>query len=317
MNMALKKWGQNYWAQWFKKRSPKGNPQRLGSSTIYILPSGFGVAYGVLVLTLLTGAINYQISSVFLMTFLLAVVGLVSAWEAHANLKDLSIKLIGIEDVEQGKAAQAIFLIEANHRLRFGFEFQFVKDGVIRQEHIPTEGLQFIVPIETPERGYFALPRLVISSLFPFGLFYVWSYAYFDEHYYVYPAALSPGFWPTQTTNPHLNKKELIGEEEFYDLKQVDNPWAQPNLIAWKIAAKGQGWYLKTHDGEEGDYWQFKLEDSPERSVECQLQHLSFWLQEAEEDQAIYGLKLPQISTPLTRGEDHLKHCLRQLALYQ
>lgn len=46
----------------------------------------------------------------------------------------------------------------------------------------------------------------------------------------------------------HQNKRKTDshGDNEYYDLKQVDNPWIQPNLIAWKIAAKGQGWYLKT-----------------------------------------------------------------------
>jgi hypothetical protein len=39
------------------------------------------------------------------MTFLLAVIGLVSAWEAHANLKEISLKLISVEDTQQGKPA--------------------------------------------------------------------------------------------------------------------------------------------------------------------------------------------------------------------
>ncbi|TAL66446.1 MAG: hypothetical protein EPN84_00305 [Legionella sp.] len=288
----------------------------MGESNIYILPTGFGLAFGVLLLSLLIGAVNYQISIVFLMTFLLAVIGLVSAWEAHANLKELSIKLISIEDAEQGKAVQVRLLIEPNRKVRFGLEFQFVQEGNTRLEKIAHEGMQFIVPIDTIERGYFALPRLTISSIFPFGLFRVWAYAYFEEHYYVYPAALSPGFWPVPTANSQFNKNDLAGDEEFYDLKQVDNPWAQPNLIAWKIAAKDQGWYLKTRENEQGDYWLFKLEDSPEMKVDNQLQNLSFWLQGAEENHAIYGLKLPNILTPLTQGEDHLKHCLRQLALY-
>nr|WP_238146915.1 hypothetical protein [Legionella pneumophila] len=54
-----------YWENWISKQASKTNPQILGSKNIYIIPSGFGWAYGVVVLSLFSGAINYQISTVF------------------------------------------------------------------------------------------------------------------------------------------------------------------------------------------------------------------------------------------------------------
>lgn len=306
----------NYWGQWFKKRNPPGNPQILGANNLYILPSGFGLMYGLLLLTLFSGAINYQMSTVFLMTFLLAIVGFISAWEAHNNLKGLAFQLISIDDTYQGTPAQIHILIKSNQKIRFGIDFCLNKQDKIRLEHIPAEGLRFILPIETTERGCFTLPRIVISSLFPFGIFRVWGYAYFNETYYVYPQALSVGFWPSPVMNQNSLKKDAPGDEEFYDLKQVENPWVQPNRIAWKIAAKGQGWYLKTMDSVEGDFWLFKLSDSPAAHLEVKLQHLSFWLQQAELNRYLYGLELPGFNSDFANGEQHLQLCLRQLALY-
>jgi uncharacterized protein (DUF58 family) len=306
-----------YWGRWVRKRNPLGNPQTLNSRNLYILPSGFGWAYGLVVITLFFGAINYQISTMFFMTFILAIIGLISAWEAHANLKYLSFQFIAIEDAQQGTPAKITLFIQANTKIRFGFEFHIASQAKTRLEIIPPEGLQFIVPVETATRGYFSLPPIVISSRFPFGIFRVWSYAYFDEHYYVYPQAVNPGFWPDPSLDLDINKKYALGDEEFYDLKQVENPWAAPNLIAWRIAAKGQGWYLKTMDSNEVDYWLFKLNDLPSKNLELRLQHLSYWLQTAELNGQIYGLELTASQTQFSRGKAHLQHCLRQLALYQ
>lgn len=317
MITSIKKKIKSYWDRWIKNRNTSGNPQVLGSHNIYILPSGFGWTYGLVVLSLFSGAINYQISTVFLMTFLLAVIGLVSAWEAHANLKELSIKLISIKDVQQGTPVQITLLIQPKDTLRFGFEFQLAKQPKTRLEKIPTEGVHLLLPLEASKRGCFNLPPIIISSLFPFGIFRVWGYAYFNEPYYVYPAPVSPDFWPPQITNQKNKNTDILGDEEFYDLKQVENPWVQPNLIAWKIAAKGQGWYLKTKDSSEGDYWLFQLNDLPTKDIESQLQNLSYWLQTAELNGQIYGLKLANTTTQLAHGKEHLHHCLRQLALYQ
>ncbi|MHB1946974.1 MAG: hypothetical protein ACYCQI_02525 [Gammaproteobacteria bacterium] len=307
-----------YWEGWAKKRNRPGNTQALNSRNIYILPSGFGLIYSLVVIILFLVSINYQINTVFLMTFLLITIGLVSAWEAHANFNNLSFRFITIEDAEQGTPAKIAVFIQANDKCRFGIEFQIASQPKIRLEKIPPEGLQFIIPIETKTRGYFSVPKIVISSLYPFGIFRVWSYAYFEEYYYVYPQPIDPGFWPDPCLYQDIKKNYTTGDEEFYDLKLVENPWTEPHLIAWKIAAKGQGWYLKKMASNEADYWLFKLTDLAGHNLEIKLQHLSYWLQTAESNNLIYALKLTASShIKFGRGKEHLKHCLRQLALYQ
>lgn len=307
-----------FWDEWAKKRNRAGNLQTLNSRNIYILPSGFGCIYGLVVIILFLISINYQINTVFLMTFLLITVGLVSAWEAHANFNYLSFRLIAIEDAEQGTPAKIVIFIHPNNKSRFGIEFQIASQPKIRLEKVPPEGVQFIIPIETKERGYFSIPRVNISSLYPFGIFRVWSYAYFEENYYVYPQPIDPGFWPDPCIYQDIKKNYTLGDEEFYDLKLVENPWTEPHLIAWKIAAKGQGWYLKTMASNEADFWLFKLTDLTANNLEKKLQYLSYWLQTAESKNLFYALQLTTSSRiQFGRGKEHLKDCLRQLALYQ
>lgn len=307
----------NKWDVWAKNRTSRGNPQIVGPRNLYILPSGFGWVYGMVVCAILIGAINYQINMIFLLGFIMAIIGLASAFEAHANLLNLSLKFIDVEDAQQGTPAKITLLIQANNKIRFGIGFQIASQPETRLEKIPPEGMQFIVPVETATRGYFPLPPIILSSVYPFGIFRVWNYAYFNEYYYVYPQAVNPGFWPSPCLDQYGEKQPVSGDEEFYDLKQVENPWTEPKLIAWKIAAKGQGWYLKRMHSNQVDYWLFKLNDLPSEDIESKLQHLSYWLQSAEENGLIYGLELAGSSTPFARGKEHLQHCLRQLALYQ
>lgn len=304
------------WTKWITKRSAKGNPQLIDSRNIYILPSRFGWVYGVLVLSLLTGAINYQISTIFLMTFLLAVVGLVSAWETQLNLKGLSVKFISISDTQQGIPAQLLLLIEPQQKTRYGLEFQMGTHSKTRIEKIPAEGLQILLPIAASHRGIFPIPPIIISSNFPFGFFTVWSYAYFEESFYVYPQPIDPGFWPVSVAHDTNSNKLLSGDEELYELKQVEHPWGEPNRIAWKIAAKGQGWYVKRMSSSEENYSLFRLKDLPAADLETQLQYLSYWLQTAESRGCIYSLDLGSSATPYAQGEEHLKQSLRQLASY-
>lgn len=307
-----------FWQKWVRKRNQSGNPQSVHSRNLYVLPSGFGWVYGVVVLAIFLGAINSQISTVFYMAFLLAVIGIVSAWEAHANLKNLSFRLINVEDSSQGTPARMTIIIQPNNKLRWGIEFQIAAQPKTRLERIPPEGLQFVIPVETTERGYFLVPVIVISSLYPFGIFRVWSYAYFDDHYYVYPQPVDPGFWPDAYIAQNEKQRHALGDDNVYDLKQVENPWAAPKLIHWKIAAKGQGWYLKIMDSNEVDNWLFKLNDlSFSKDLEVKLQNLSYWLQTAESSNQIYALELKDTRTAFSNGKEHLQSCLRQLALYQ
>lgn len=304
------------WDGWVKKRNKPGNPQIIDSRNLYILPSAFGWAYGVLVFILLIGAVNYQINTIFLMTFLLAIIGMVSACEAHGNILNLTFKFIEVEDAEQGTPAKISLFVHANNKSRFGLSFRIGTQPETRVEKIPDEGMQFNIPIETTTRGCFSLPPIIISSFYPFGIFRVWSYAYFDEHYYVYPQPIAPGFWP----DPCLDEKGLRsiaqGDDEFYDLKQVEDPWTDPKLIAWKIVARGQGWFHKRMNSHAVDYWLFKLSDLPAGDKESRLQYLSYWLQTAEANNLIYALELTAPSTAFSHGKEHLQQCLRQLALY-
>lgn len=307
---------QRVWSRWVKRRAFAIHPRRFDSGNLYILPSLFGWVFALVLMTLFLCAVNYQVSPIFFLTFLLAVAGIVSAWEAHFNLKGLSVNCLSIEDACQNDAIKVVLEITLEKKPCYALEYFFRAEKAIKIEKITPEGMQVTLWLTAKERGRYRLPRITFRSYYPLGLFRVWGYIYFDANYYVYPMSVSPGFWPNSWHNSGNKSSKNLGNEELYELKPVVNPWTQPGRIAWKIAARGQGWYLKTLVNPEGNCWLFRVEDLPTQHIEESLRHICYWLQEAEQRGYSYGLELNGVQTDFSTGREHLTHCLRQLALY-
>ncbi|WP_133129331.1 hypothetical protein [Legionella yabuuchiae] len=318
MNLPLKQWILEKIHRWVRKRHPIANPQDLHSNRIYILPSAFGWLYGIVILTMATGAINYQLNAAYFFVFLLVIIGLLSMWQTHQNLKSLSIQCLMIDDVEEGKPAKIMLFINPHQQPRFGLTFSHTQGEVVTIEKTPKEGRKAVIPLATYSRGVFKIPPIKIYSYYPLGIFKVWSYLYYDMSYYVYPAAKHPGFWPVSMNEESLldNPIQHPGDDNLYELQLVESPWVQASRIAWKISARSKEWYLKKMTNPAGEYWLFSLEDLHETDLETNLQYLSYWIQTAEQLKQPYALELHGKRSDFAFGEEHKQACLRTLAVY-
>jgi len=306
------------WLQrWIQARNPVSNPRHLTARTIFILPSAFGWAYGIVFVTITTGAVNYQLNAAFLLVFLLLIIGLLSMWETHHNLQGLTIQCLAVENTQQGQPARVRLLLTGKKSMRQAVIFCFREGEPVKLQQLAADGDQIVLSVQTPQRGCFQLPLLQIYSYYPLGIFCAWSYARFNIEYYVYPQAMFPGFWPATTAGQNLQQSgSFMGDEELYELKSVTSPWNQPGRIAWKVSARGQGWYLKTMTSPAGENWLFRIEDLIGNDIELNLQQLSYWIQQAEQLGHRYGLQLRGAHTEISQGEQHMQDCLRQLATY-
>ncbi|MCP0914462.1 MULTISPECIES: hypothetical protein [Legionella] len=301
---------------WAKKRISAKNPQQLTTRTLYILPSAFGCGYGLVVLTIAIGAINYQLNLAFLLAFLLIVLGILGMWASHQNLKGLLVQCLPINDTEQGQPATINLLVKGENAVHFSLILQFPREESHYIENIPKEGLQITLPLSTAKRGVFFLPQIKIYSYAPLGIFRVWGYLNFQMEYYVYPKPISPGYWPEKNLDFPHGSAEQLGDEDLFELKPAANPWMQAGRIAWKISARSQGWYLKTMTSTVGENWMFRMQEASSTNVEKSLQQLSYWLQTAEEQGQSYGLEIKDTCTEISQGAHHLQYCLRLLAAY-
>lgn len=300
---------------WVMKRVPVQLHYVLGFNNLYIVPSSFGLMYAFVVLALFVASINYQLSPAFFLTFFLLILGMMSIWFAHRNLQDLEVNFVEVSDVmAMQSGCLTIFLRSAKSpAVNLRFMMNDTELGFVAM--VSQEGVQITLALPSRARGIYELPLIKIVSEFPFGLLRVWGYLRFSGVYYVYPTPINPGFLPEPQANvaPSLSKQRSVGDDVFEGVKAVDDPWGQKGRIAWKISARGQGYFVKTMASEAGHAYLLTLHLS-EGSLETRLSHLAFWLMTLEQLGFEYGLELPAIKVGLARGRHHLQAALRGLA---
>ena len=100
-------------ADWLlRRRAPEAAPVRLTQRRIYILPTSGGLLLGMTLLLMLMGCINYNLGLGYVLTFLLAGIGLVSILHTFRNLAQLELRPGRADPVFAGEQATYPVLID-------------------------------------------------------------------------------------------------------------------------------------------------------------------------------------------------------------
>ena len=286
--------------------------------SVYILPTGFGVVYSLLLLLLLIGSINYSNNLGFLLTFFLAGLGLVAMVHTWRNLAGLLLRSGRSEPIFAGQTASFPFHIEINNQ-RFRPDIELLYgDAISACDAGPGLENSLTLSFSINRRGNFKLGRCTVRTHYPLSLFRAWAYIYPASNCLVYPKPLS---WRQQggsnvTDNPEDGRvKKDISGTDFHGLREYQ-PGDPLKTIHWKSLAKGLD--LMTREFEvpiSKDYW-LSWEDTPGPDSESRLGQLCYAALEAAADQTRFGLKIPTKMIPPDESVHHLDNCLRTLALY-
>ncbi len=301
---------------WAFRRTVETGTVVLNQRRIYILPTRQGLGFaGVLVLMLL-GDINYNLSLGYALTFLLATAGGMSMLYAFRNMAQLEIKAGHVEPVFAGEQARFLFHFnnpgaldrhqlqlhdDARHRTLFDLSAQ------------RSTSIELALP--ATQRGWLDSGRLTLHTEFPLGLFHAWTYLHFDAPCLVYPKPAAPHPLPAMSSQNGNGKTMVKGDEDFSGLRNYVAGDALPR-IAWKALAREQGLQVKQFSAQQGhelvlDWWQL-----PDIATERKLELLTRWVLDAEAQSLHYGLRLPHVELPPAQGLAHRAECLRVLALF-
>jgi len=80
-----------FWQFVANRAKPEAGPVFLSQKRVYILPTQHGWTFGAALLLMLIGSINYALSLGFILTFLLAGMGVVSILHTFRNLAHLTV----------------------------------------------------------------------------------------------------------------------------------------------------------------------------------------------------------------------------------
>ena len=304
--------------RWARKRQgvdPKTT--RLGPGRVYILPTGIGLIFALMAFAMLLGSMNYNNNLSFVLTFLLAGLGLVSMHQCQRNLVGLELTFAGAEPVFAGQAIR--FRIAVANRSKNARYSIRLYNGASSSETLSLEAGEskvFILPIGTDRRGWKALPRFGIRTVFPFELFRSWAWLHMDISGLVYPrpADNAPEAPPTMIAHGH-RQHDARGEEDFAGLRRY-HEGDSPRHVAWKAYARSGQLLSKQFAGADTSSQWFDFDDLNHFEVEERLSVLTRWIIDADRTMEDYGLRIPGAEFEPAHGEAHRLACLEALALY-
>ena len=305
-------------ARWARKRQGTDRPvTRLQSNRVYILPTGVGLAFGLMTFAMLLGSMNYNNNLSFVLTFLLSSLGLIAMHQCQRNLVGLELAFAGVDPVFAGQAATFRIAI-SNHSKNFRYNLQIYSDNISSSVHdlAPGDSTIFHLKIPTSSRGYARLRRFGVRTLFPFELFRAWAWIHMDLEALVYPhpAEQVPEPPPTQSAHGH-RQHDARGEEDFAGLRNF-HTGDSPRHVAWKAYARTGELLSKQFSGADTSSQWFDFDSIENGDVEKRLSILTRWIVDAERKQQDYGLRMPGAEFPPGHNEAQRHACLQCLALF-
>ncbi|MEQ1630529.1 MAG: DUF58 domain-containing protein, partial [Gallionella sp.] len=301
---------------WAFRRTVETGTVVLNQRRVYILPSRQGLMFAVVLVVMLLGDINYNLSLGYVLTFLLAMMALLSLLYAFRNLAHLQIHAGHVAPVFAGESARFVFHFDnpsalaryqihlhddAGHRTVF---------GLAAQTATPVH-----LDIPATRRGWLDSDRLTIYSEFPLGLFHAWTYIHFDVLALVYPRPAPTQPLPLSVSPDGSGKLSASGDDDFAGLRNYVAGDALPR-IAWKALAREQGLQVKQFSTPMGqDLW-LDWAAIGEQGMEAKLEVLTRWVLDADAQGMRYGLRLPDGELAPQNSTAHKAECLRRLALY-
>jgi len=301
---------------------PSKKPITLTNRNVYILPTREGMIFVLILLTMLLAAFNYRNNLLFMLTFLLTGLGVVSMLHTWRNLVRLTFQAGRVSPVFAGETVH--FQVQLNNtgqRARLNLQLRPDEHGENVQTVItdqPDNDMALLdLPCPATQRGLLDLGRFTISTRFPLGLFRAWSYLDLNMQAIIYPRPGKPApLPPPEVGHTRDNAQAGEGMDDFKSLREYV-PQDSSRHVHWKASARGQGMLTKEFAGEGTVERWLNWNNLANLSTEARLSQLCRWVLDSEQAGERYGLRLPGIEIAPTQGEKHLCHCLRTLALYQ
>lgn len=301
---------------WIRRRQgPDREAVTLRRGRIYILPTGLGVAFGVMLIAMLLGSLNYGNNLGLALTFLLAALGVVAMHACHRNLEQLVARPAGTEPPFAGQ--DAVFRIAlANPGPLPRRDLEAAAARLTPPAQVPAAGeAALALSVPTTRRGSIRLERVEIATRYPYGLFRAWAVLHPGMSCLVYPrpAAEAP---PPPHHAGRAGGAARRGEDDFAGLKDY-HPGDPPKHIAWKAYARADELLVKEFSGDAEATPVFDLADAPGADLETRLAILTRWILDAHARGVAFGLRLPDEELPPAPGDAQRTRCLAALARFE
>lgn len=304
--------------RWAKKRQGDDPATTtLTAGRVYILPTGVGLVFALMVFAMLLGSMNYNNNLSFALTFMLVGIGFVAMHQCQRNLVGLELAFAGTDPVFAGQTLRFRIAI-TNHSKNARYGIRLYHDGAQSEfrDLEAGESAIFTLPLRTDQRGFVRLERFGIRTMFPFELFRAWAWLHMDLRGLAYPKPSDAAPQPPPSLVAHGHRQhDARGEEDFAGLRRYSEG-DSPRHVAWKAYARSGQLLSKQFAGADTSSQWFDFAEVESTDVEECLSILTRWIVDADQTLEDYGLRLPGEEFPPAHGEEHRRRCLEALALF-
>ena len=304
-------------ASWLDRRIPPGARIKLSQANIFIFPTRAGFAFGGLLIMLILGAINYQNSLVYAVSFLLGSMFIVTILHTFRNLSGLSIELAEAQAAFVGEDLEFSVRIErpqgkGREGIQIGWPEGYKKWAEVYDKQANVVRLY----VKAEQRGWLVPGRMLVETYYPLGLLRAWTWVDIQARGLVYPKPIFD-----ETTNAHVSNHrddgellDPLGSDDFVDIREYVPGDPVKNII-WRSFARSDEVVVKRYASYiEPRLW-FNFEDVP-GATEEKLSRLAGLALQATRLEKEFGLRLPGAEISPGTGQVHLESVLRELALY-
>ncbi|CAN5318926.1 DUF58 domain-containing protein [soil metagenome] len=298
----------------------------LNQRRVFIVPTSPGFTFGLLLVLLFFGSVNYSLSLGFALTFLLAGCAVIGMHMTFRNLAHLHLSSGRASPVFAGDEARfELFLINRRKHDRFALFVGFIGEGIPDLPQAVDVAADASTSLQltcaTQVRGWLSAPRIILVTRFPLGLFRAWSYWRPDVKALVYPQ-------PEENAPPlpmdgaaDRDGQGRGGNDDFAGVRAYQAGDSMRRL-AWRQIARvdleyGGALVSKHFEGGAGSQLCLDFASLPRAlDVEQRLSRMTRWVLEAEARGLPYAFRLGEVALDSAIGPAHQAICLRALALY-
>jgi uncharacterized protein (DUF58 family) len=304
--------------QWAERRLPaltqhrrlEELPIELHRRRVYIVPTGFGVAFTLLLLVMMVGSLNYSNNAALLLTCMLGSATVISMLVAFRTLNGLRVRGLRASHALAGQPIDVTFDFEAT-RLRQAVRLD-IADST---QAFDIQGRTDVtISLPTEYRGWLSMPRFRIWTTWPMGLFRAWSWMHPNYAVLVWPRPEFSGPAPTLPEEDTRRQRLHRGEDlaALRDYRSGDSM----RHIAWKASARHENLLVKDYEQPEvRQEWRLDWRHLRGLDNEARIARLARWLGEALAQGRQWSLWLPNEVIEPGQGPSHYARCMSALAL--
>ncbi|WP_228141684.1 DUF58 domain-containing protein [Marinobacter sp. X15-166B] len=283
---------------------------------IFIVPTGAGVMFMLLLLLMLLTAINYQNSLIYLLTFVLGAVFVAAMYQTHRNLSGVAFTLVNCGEGFAGDTIAFTFRADAGRTDAIGMRLSHGKAVLAQQHLLAGESCDMTLMAPASRRGYLALDRVRVETRFPFGLLKAWSWLRPVSAATVYPRPVPAPDVSGGGGEPDNCEDALPDSgQDHAELR----PWREGDLsqrVQWKRYARSGDMVIADWMAEGGSPHWLDFAAFTGADTELRLSYLADLVIQRSGQHPPFGLRLPGLTIDPDQSGEHTRRCLAALATY-